>query len=150
MNEELQSSNEEIRSVNDELRDRTDAVARLNAYMRSILNSVKPGVIVLDEKLHVHIWNAQAAELWGLRSDEVEDQAFLNLDIGLPVHHLRDALRRSLRGESDGEVVHLSAHNRRGRGIQCRVTCSPLLGPDGSVSGVILMMEDPAGKPGAD
>jgi two-component system CheB/CheR fusion protein len=142
INNELQSSNDEISAINNALRERNDAVARLNAYMRSILNSVKPGVIVLDEKLQVQIWNQRAMELWGLREEEVQGHALLNLDIGLPVDRLRDAMRRALRGERADEVIFVSAHNRRGKEIECRVTCGPLLGPDNAVSGVILLTED--------
>jgi two-component system, chemotaxis family, CheB/CheR fusion protein len=142
LNEELQSSNQEIRAINVELREPSDIVARLNAYMRSILNSVRPGVIVLDEKLQIHIWNQRAMELWGLHQGEVEGVALLNLDIGLPVDRLRGALRRALRGERDDEVIYVKAHNRRGKEIECRVTCGPLLGPNNDISGVILFTED--------
>jgi two-component system CheB/CheR fusion protein len=81
-------------------------------------------------------------ELWGLREEEVEGHAFLNLDIGLPVDRLRDAMRRALRGEREDEVIYVNAHNRRGKEIECRVTCGPLLGPNNAISGVILFTED--------
>jgi two-component system CheB/CheR fusion protein len=145
MNEELQSTNEELGAVNDELRERTEAITRLNAYMRSILNSARPGVVVVNEDLRVHLWNSRATDLWGLRPDEVENQPVLNLDIGLPIAELKDAMRACLRGEEDLEPLVLAAHDRRGKALQCRVTCAPLLGPGEDVSGVILMMEEWSG-----
>lgn len=141
MNEELQSLNEETQSANDELRERTGHVSRLNAYMRSILGSLGPGVVVLDKDLNIHIWNAQAAEQWGVREEEVAGKPFLKLDIGLPVQHLADKVARCVEGESDSSFF-LSARDRRGREVECRVSCSPLLGPDQSVNGVILLIED--------
>jgi two-component system CheB/CheR fusion protein len=142
MNEELQSGNEEIRGMNQELRDRNETITRLNAYMRSILNSVQPAIVVLDDDLHIDLWNDQATELWGLRGDEVSGEPFLNLEIGLPVARLKDDLHRCLRTGLPTEPVGLSAHNRRGKAMTCRVTCAPLHGPQKEVSGVIMMMEE--------
>jgi two-component system, chemotaxis family, CheB/CheR fusion protein len=97
---------------------------------------------VLNEQLHVHLWNATATELWGVREDEVRNQPVLHLDIGLPVHHLKDRMRACLRGEDVEEATVLEAHNRRGKAMQCRVRCVPLHGPDQSINGVILVMEE--------
>ena len=145
MNEELQSSNEEIRSVNEELRQRSEIVSTLNAYMNSILNSVQVGVVVLNTDLEVHLWNEKASDLWGLRGAEVESQPFLNLDIGLRVDQLRELMFRALRGEGGLEAVLLDAHNRRGKRLDCRVTCAPLHGPGNVISGIILTMEEWSG-----
>jgi hypothetical protein len=50
------------------------------------------------------------------------------------------ALRASLVGNELFQEVQLDAINRRGKAITCRVTCTPMR-RDGSVTGVILMME---------
>ena len=91
INEELQSTNEELETINDELRDRTDELNELTAFMESILSSLRAGVAVLDLDLRVQAWNGYAANLWGLRSDEVQSMPFLNLDIGLPPGAAGDA-----------------------------------------------------------
>jgi hypothetical protein len=39
--------------------------------------------------------------LWGLRSDEVRSQNFLDLDIGLPTEQLRAGIRACLNGDGD-------------------------------------------------
>ncbi|MEW6496116.1 MAG: CheR family methyltransferase, partial [Cyanobacteriota bacterium] len=57
MNEELQSSNEELQTTNDELRDRTDELNRVNAFLESILTSLQMGMVVLDNRLSVQVWN---------------------------------------------------------------------------------------------
>ena len=145
MNEELQSGNEELQTTNDELRERTDEVNRSNAFLESILASLHAAAVVLDPSFNVLWWNAEASELWGLREDEVQGQSILNLDIGLPVEQLRPPVRAVLSGRSTFQEVMLSATNRRGKVIQCRVTCTPLADAERDTQGVILLMEEWSG-----
>ena len=141
MNEELQSTNEEMGTVNAELRERNEAFTRLNAYMTSVMDSVPAGIVVLDDSLRIQMWNAEAEELWGLRRSEVDGHPFLRLDIGLPVDQLSQEIRSSLQGRGQHSERVLQAHDRRGRGIRCRVNISPLVGPHGALGGTILLME---------
>ncbi len=147
MNEELQSTNEELETVNEELRERGDELNRLNTSLNAILGSLRGGVVVVDADFLVHLWNAKAEDLWGLRGAEVRGKNLLNLDIGLPVDRLKAALRACLAGETAFEEVNLEAVNRRGRPIPCRVTCTPMHGRDG-ISGAILVMDDTSAAPG--
>jgi len=141
MNEELQSTNEELQTVNEELRGRTDELNHANAFLRSILTSLRGAVAVVDRNLNVRMWNGRAEDLWGVRSDEIEGRSFASLDIGLPTGRLLEGIRSALVG-SDPEEVTVEATNRRGRPIQCRVTCAGLRGPgEGDVQGAILLME---------
>jgi two-component system, chemotaxis family, CheB/CheR fusion protein len=80
--------------------------------------------------------------LWGLREDEVQGQSFLNLDIGLPVEQLRSPVRAVVQGRSKFQEVILQATNRRGKAMQCRITCTPLNGVEAETQGVILLMEE--------
>jgi two-component system, chemotaxis family, CheB/CheR fusion protein len=139
MNEELQSSNEELETMNDELVQRTDELADLSSYLGSILAGLEAAVVVLDRELRVQLWSANAAELWGLRADEVQDMNFLNLEIGLPIEDLRDVIRAALDGERREIVV--PATDRRGRAIRCNIACAPLEGADGASTGATLLME---------
>jgi two-component system CheB/CheR fusion protein len=145
MNEELQSSNEELQTTNDELRERTDELNRAKAFLESILSSLYIAAVVVDSNFHVLMWNNEASELWGLRSDEVQDQSLMSLDIGLPVELLRAPMRAVLSGASKFQEVTLEATNRRGRVFQCRVTCTPLVGLGQDTQGVILLMEESNG-----
>ncbi|MEO0455935.1 MAG: CheR family methyltransferase [Cyanobacteria bacterium P01_A01_bin.114] len=140
MNEELQSTNEELQTINDELRVRTEEVNQANAYLNSILTSIKAGVVVLDRQFNILTWNQETEEFWGLRTQEVEGQSFWNLDIGLPVDQLREASRACLNGKNRVELS-LEAINRRGQAFTCRVTCTPLIGSDEERQGIILLME---------
>ena len=138
-NEELQSTNEELETINDELHLRTDEVNEVNAFLEAVLGSLNSAVIVVDRELVVQAWNDAARNLWGLRSDEVQGQHLLNLDLGLPVAELRTPLRATLAAEPV-EPILVDAVNRRGRAIRCRVTFAPL---DGAAEprGAIAMME---------
>lgn len=134
--------------MNDELRTRGDDLNSANAFLQSVLASLRGGVAVVDQDFRVIAWNEQAEDLWGLRESEVNGQHFLNLDIGLPVDQLRTTLRKCMQGESEEEAVKLRAINRRGKTIHCQVTCTPLRGPTDEIRGAILHMEDHGdGKP---
>jgi two-component system CheB/CheR fusion protein len=142
MNEELQSSNEELETMNEELRHRTGELDDMNAILETILTTVGLAVVVVDREQRIQIWNGQARELWGLSSQEVEDQHVLSLDIGLPLENLRKQLRATLSGRSQQEELVLEATNRRGKLFQCRVRLLPLASDgDGTVSGAIMMMD---------
>jgi two-component system CheB/CheR fusion protein len=139
MNEELQSTNEELETMNDELRERTDEALRANSFLSSILGGIQQSLVVVDTQLRVTAWSTAAAELWGLRPDEVQGQHLLNLDIGLPVSELTSSLRTVLAGEETPDVV-LRSHNRRGQSVRTRISFAQLNTHDGSPDGVILVM----------
>jgi two-component system CheB/CheR fusion protein len=139
MNEELQSTNEELETMNDELRERTDEALRANSFLGSILGGIHQSVVVVDKQLRVTAWSRAAAELWGLRAEEVQGENFFNLDIGIPVGELRDPLRAALGGDEPGDV-ELAGHNRRGQAIRCRVSFGQLQSHNGDPDGVIVAM----------
>jgi two-component system, chemotaxis family, CheB/CheR fusion protein len=150
MNEELQSTNEELQTINDDSRDRSSQLTEVNAFLESILGSLRSAVVMLDRDLYVHKWSPRAEELWGLRSDEVIRKNFLNLDSGLPVEQLRSTIRACLNGEASHTEVMLDATNRRGKQIFLRVTCTPMLAaPDDPPRGVVLLMEEADDKSSA-
>jgi two-component system CheB/CheR fusion protein len=139
-NEELQSTNDELQTINNALRDRTAERDTTKAFLEAILVSLPMGVVVLDAGLHVRAWNPGSEDLWGLRQDEVLDQHFLNLDMGLPTDRLRPLIRSVIAGDSAREEATIEAVNRRGRPIDVEVSCIPLIDQaDGR--GAILMMK---------
>jgi two-component system CheB/CheR fusion protein len=142
INEELQSSNEELQTINEELRLRSDQLNQVNSFLESILTSFRGGVVAVNRELQIQIWNNKAEDFWGLRSAEVQGQHFLNLDIGLPVEQLRQTIRACLAGNSQTLEVVLAAINRRGKAIQCKVSCTPLVGRGKEIWGVIMLMEE--------
>src|SRR5262245_24541320 len=142
MNEELQSTNEELQTVNEELRQRTDELNQANAFLESVLASMRGAAVVVNRDLNILVWNERAHDLWGLRPEEVQGKSVLNLDIGLPVGELRAPIRACLQDGADYKEVVLDATNRRGKPVRCRVICTPLLSPGKRREGVIMMMDE--------
>jgi two-component system, chemotaxis family, CheB/CheR fusion protein len=140
MNEELQSTNEELSTMNDEVRIRSDEVTELNAFLESVLASLRGAVVVVDPDLRVTAWNPAAQEMWGLRAEEAIGINLMTLDIGLPVEKLKQPLKACVSGAKVSLDLELSCANRRGRQIKCRIAVAPLLGAKGNVRGAILVM----------
>ena len=138
-NEELQSGNEELETMNDEMRIRTADLNEARAFLEGVLSSIGAGIVVLDSELRVRSWSRGAEELWGLRTEEVQQQSFLALDFGLPTAGLEETMRSALESGRRSDPVDVPAINRIGRSIVCAVTCSPL---SGSRDGLVLLMEE--------
>ena len=146
MNEELQSTNDELQVINAELRGRTEELNRTNGFLGAVLRSLGSAVIVLTEDLRVRVWSPGAEDLWGLRPEEAESRDVLSLDIGLPAAEIAPWLRGVLAG-ADGSgtsVIDLSALNRRGKTVKLRVAASPMRSEEGTISGLILVIDQAA------
>ena len=106
LNEELESTNGELEGINNDLRLRTGEVERLNGLLLAITGSIEVGAAVLDQTFRVQVWNVRAADLWGVRSDEVLGRSFFELDIGLPAEELRTLIQSGTGGNPrHAEVV---------------------------------------------
>jgi two-component system CheB/CheR fusion protein len=140
MNEELQSTNEELTTMNDEVRIRSDEVSDLNAFLESVLSSLRGAVVVVDTDVRVTVWNPGAQELWGLRPEEVIGNNFFTLDIGLPVEKLKQPIKSCVSGAKVTMDVDVSCTNRRGKSIVCHVSVAPLRGGRDTIRGAILVM----------
>jgi two-component system CheB/CheR fusion protein len=141
MNAELHSANEELGTTNDVLRVKTTEVDEVNAFLETILSAMGMAIAVLDRDGVVQVWTSRAAELWGLRSEEVSGHHFLVLDIGLPVEKLKTALKAILAGKEPRIDQTLEATNRRGRAIECVVTLLPLSAEKDPEGAIVLMAE---------
>jgi two-component system CheB/CheR fusion protein len=150
MNEELQSANEELETINDELRQRSLEIDEVNSFLEAILTSMGVAVVVVDRQQVVQVWNDQAEDLWGVRSEEAVGHHFLSLDIGLPLESVKQALRSALSDPEAREEMLVPATNRRGQSIECRVACLPLTRAGGEITGAIVLMDPvPAAEPAA-
>src|SRR6266850_298752 len=146
-NEELQSTNEELETVNQELRQRGTDLSRSNVFLGGILRSVPLAVIVLDEQLQVELWNDVAADLWGLRADEVRGRHFFGLDIGLPVEQLKQPIAGLTRQGDHRFDTEINAMNRRGRQVRLRVQCVSIGSAEQGKGIILLMQEAPRHEP---
>lgn len=143
-NEELQSTNEELQTINEELRMRSMDLDQVNSFLKSILASLRGGVIVLDSEMKVQFWNDKSEDFWGLRADETRGRTLLSLDIGLPATALLPAIQSSLMQPESRHRVVVDALNRRGRPLRCSVEVTPLIDPNTApnIRGVLLQIEE--------
>jgi two-component system CheB/CheR fusion protein len=143
-NEELQSANDELEAMNEEQRERSGELDRLNLFLESILGQLGLAVVVVDNDQRIQLWNGSATEMWGLRASEVLGEHFLTLDIGLPVEELKPIIRQTVSADGDGELhqLVLEAVNRRGRKFECLVRALPLMDPQGTHYGAVLLMSN--------
>jgi two-component system CheB/CheR fusion protein len=142
LNEEARSSNEEMESVNEELRIQAEQASSYRIHLESVLRSMNGGIIVLDQKHAIQSWNRWSENSWGLRAEEVAGTNFGALDIGLPVHLLRDAMAAVQMGREEQVEQLIEGMDRRGRRILCRVTVSGLNDEDGTGHGLVLVFQD--------
>ncbi len=150
MNEELESTNSELQSINNDLQLRTLEAKRLNTFLLAITGNIGLGAAVIDAETRVLVWNERAADLWGMRSDEVVGKAFFDLDIGLPTDQITNMVRAVLNGDSEHGALDVEAMNRRGRHIRCHIIVHALVQSDRPTGAVVLMEEMKAGAGKAD
>jgi two-component system CheB/CheR fusion protein len=141
MNEELQATNEELETTNDQLQVRTEESKRTDVLLNAVLNTLRVGVALVNQRHQVLAWNAMSAELWGLRAEEAQGENVFQLEIGLPLEKVKTGMRACLAGEKNPEGIVVKAVNRRGRKISCRVTCKAFA-ISADERGVILLMEE--------
>lgn len=141
MNEELQSTNDELQTINDTLRQRSLELDEAKLFLSSLIDSLRPGLVVVDREMRVVVWNRGSEELWGLRSDETIGQSFTALDIGLPIGAVRPLIGSAfVDPDRTGETV-VEAVNRRGKTTTVRVTCSAFRSTESGVNGALLLMD---------
>ena len=70
MNEELQSTNDELHTINDTLRERSIELDESRSFVRSLLDSIHLGLVIVDREMRVVAWNRGSEDMWGLRSAE--------------------------------------------------------------------------------
>ena len=114
---------------------------RLNTLLLAITGNIELGAAVLDRTGRVQVWNERAADLWGVRSDEVVGHSFFELDIGLPAEQLRKLIQAGTGGATRHDELVVVATTRKGRQIRCRVMAHTL-GDGEQPSGVVLVMEE--------
>jgi two-component system CheB/CheR fusion protein len=139
MNEELQSTNDELETMNTEVNARATELDGVNLMLEGILGSLGVSVIVIDREHKVQVWNEMSHEFWGARADEVEGVDFMDLDIGLPVRELGDAIARSFGGATGRIEEQVDATNRRGKRFPALVRVMPLKTRSGEIYGSMIL-----------
>jgi two-component system, chemotaxis family, CheB/CheR fusion protein len=141
MNEELQSTNDELHTINDTLREQSAELDEAKTFVGSLVNSIQPGMAVVDREMRVVVWNRGCEDLWGLRADEIIGSPLTSLDIGLPLDSIKPLIGNAFVDPEVTEEAVVDAVNRRGKATRVRVTCSAFRSPEESVDGALLLME---------
>lgn len=141
-NEELETINQELQATNAELQQRTTELSQVQTLFQALLYSAPMALIIIDPNFYIQTWSRYSEELWGVWSHEAKGQHLLNLDIGLPVERLRKPIRDCLSGQVAHCEDRLTAVNRRGKSIHCRVMCAPLLDDQKETIGALLLIEE--------
>ncbi len=142
INEELQSTNNELQSVNEEVRLRTEEYNRVNNFLNAILLSLRGAIIVVNRESKVLAWSVKSEEMWGLRADEVQDQSLFDLDFGLPLDQVREAIDNCIHSDQEQQDFVVSAINRRGKTFDCRLSIDALWNINQEKFGVIIIMRE--------
>jgi two-component system CheB/CheR fusion protein len=146
MNDELRSANEQLQALAGGLRDRAGQNEQVVAFLESALLGRRRGLVVVDRDLVVRVWNERAESMWGPPRVEAQGRHVLDLDVGLPLEALREALRGVLAGECELVRAEGRARNRLGEPVSCVVSCTPLRLAGAVVCGAVLVGDvDPAG-----
>jgi two-component system CheB/CheR fusion protein len=154
-NEELRSSNDELESTNIDLKTTTEAVENLNttlvdanrdlqhysALHQQVMDNFPAAIVVLNSRLLVTEWNHAAATMWGLNEDEVLDEPFFGLELGLPLESLQVPVRACRAEGAQPASLDLAAVDRSGRSFTCHVRVLPI--GAGRERSAMLVMEAP-------
>jgi two-component system CheB/CheR fusion protein len=120
--EELQSTNEELITVNDELQAKNAALAQALDFTRSIVETVRQPLLVLDTELRIKMANRAFYRTFQTSPLEAEGQVIYSLSRGswdLP--GLRDSLDRLSRAPTRSRT---SKSNRIGQAWDTGAWCS--------------------------
>jgi PAS domain S-box-containing protein len=116
--------------------------------LRSMLDSIGDGVVVINELSEFILLNPAAEELLGFKITTMKPPERLRQSVGLlpnqaPPHSaLELPLVRALQGESvDGEEIYIH-HSQRSQGVWLSVTARPLTNQAGATHGAVAVFSD--------
>ena len=138
--EELQAANTELGALNAELEGRTAELNRLDAYHRSIVNSLEHGVVVLDRHGTITTWNAIAEQMWGLRAEQTVGRQFFALPIGDVAQRAQRAFEQVIASGDPGEVPDVSYMRPGGQGAKGVIRLLPLRNAGRDVVGAFALL----------
>ena len=138
--EELQAANTELGALNAELEGRSAELNRLDAYHRSLVNSLEYGVVALDRHGMITTWNEIAEQMWGLRAEQTVGHPFFALPLGEIVQRAQGAFEQVLASGEAGEVRDVSYMRPGGQGAKGVIRLLPLRNGRDVVGALALML----------
>jgi PAS domain S-box-containing protein len=123
-----------------EQREKDDELQELSASLRGVFDASPLAILVLETDARVRHWNPAAERIFGWSADEV---------VGRPAPYIPDDRREEFewsiaetfagRSVAGLETVRLRKDGDR---VPVRLSTAPLVGPDGSVTGALGVVED--------
>ena len=117
--EELQSINEELQTVNHELKSKLEDVSRTHADLENFIAAADVAMLFLDRELHIKRFTPRLADLFSIRSRDV-DRPIAELTHSLDYEGFEADAHRVLRG--DEAAVERETRNASGRTFVMRLS----------------------------
>jgi diguanylate cyclase (GGDEF)-like protein/PAS domain S-box-containing protein len=111
-------------------------------FARTIISSVRQGIIVYDRDFRCQVWNRFMEEMTGLAAGDVLGRPALELFPHLRLQGFDALLQRALAGETVQSGDARFNVTRTGRSGWVASVFSPQVGPDGGIIGVVAIVHD--------
>ena len=134
MTDDLEQSARRIRASNEKLADRTQ-------YIEAVLNSVAAGVISLDTDERISTVNKAACVIFELRPEDFIGKHPSELLRGKPAETVKILLEQVRRAPGLPQQRQLNI-TLRGRKWKLLISCTALVGTEGTFNGVVAIFED--------
>ncbi len=132
---------EDLQAREQQLERAAAALRASNETLQAVLTASPAAIVVLDCERRVRLWTSGAERIFGWRADEMIGQvqpAFI------PAEQKKDSLDlagRALAGERLVDVA-VQRVRRDGTTLDLSLSTAPLRGPDGVVSGIVVVYVD--------
>jgi two-component system, NtrC family, sensor histidine kinase PilS len=125
-----------------ELKEKQADIAKLEALNEWIIRSITSGLITLDDRGSIILFNPGAEEIFGIRSGEAIGKNFADV-MPFLIGHLGEGLESAFGGKGrTGSFLDLPFLRQDGTRLFLRCSLSPLSLPDGGEGGQILFFQD--------
>jgi PAS domain S-box-containing protein/putative nucleotidyltransferase with HDIG domain len=119
-----------------------DERRRLREYLQLQIGRMPTGLITWDREFRVQSWNPAAGEIFGFTAEEVLGKHPYDCIVPREAQpHVDDIWRRLLEGDMTAYSINENTA-KDGRTILCQWTNTPLKEADGTVIGVLSMVQD--------
>jgi PAS domain S-box-containing protein len=111
-------------------------------YIRSVVESLREGLIGLDPEGRITAWNATMERWSGIPGAEMTGRALLDVNPNFKHEVVAEPLRRLLRGEIEELKLDAVEHETLRRGRVVWNVSGSLVRQDGRPAGAVLLIED--------
>jgi two-component system CheB/CheR fusion protein len=117
-------------------------IRTLDFYHQTIINTMKPTLIVINKNNIITTWNPAAEHLWTINSDYAVGRNFYEMGMGDRITGINDAITETRRDRRPVVLREKEIVNPKGEKKYIDVTVVPLIGQNKETQGTVIMMED--------